>query len=45
MVTVKLAELLDHNDLDVLAHLERQVTVPVLDGRRRRATSSSFRWR
>jgi hypothetical protein len=31
-MTVKLAELLDHNDLDVLAHLERQVTVPVLDG-------------
>lgn len=29
---MKLAELLDHNDLDVLAHLERQVTVPVLDG-------------
>ena len=29
---MKLAELLDRNDLDVLDHLERQVTVPVLDG-------------
>lgn len=29
---MNLAELLDRNDLDVLAHLERQVTVPVLDG-------------
>lgn len=29
---MKLAELLDFHDLDVLAHLERQVTVPVLDG-------------
>ena len=29
---MKLAELLDRNDLDVLDHLERQVTIPVLDG-------------
>jgi hypothetical protein len=29
---MNLAELLDRNDLDILEHLERQVTVPVLDG-------------
>ena len=29
---MNLEELLDHNDLDVLDHLERQVTIPVLDG-------------
>jgi hypothetical protein len=31
-MTVNLAELLDCHDLEVLAHLERQVTVPVCDG-------------
>ncbi|MEW2500681.1 MULTISPECIES: hypothetical protein [unclassified Amycolatopsis] len=30
--TVSLADLLDRSGLDVLEHLERQVTVPVLDG-------------
>jgi hypothetical protein len=29
---MKLAELLDSNDLDVLDHLDRQLAVPVLDG-------------
>jgi hypothetical protein len=29
---MNLAELLNRNDLDVLDHLERQVTIPVLDG-------------
>jgi hypothetical protein len=29
---MNLAELLDSNDLDVLDHLEREITVPVLDG-------------
>ena len=29
---MKLADLLDRNELDVLAHLEREVTIPVLDG-------------
>lgn len=29
---MKLAELLDRSELDVLDHLERQVTVPVVDG-------------
>jgi len=29
---MNLADLLDRNDLDVLDHLDRQVTVPVLDG-------------
>jgi hypothetical protein len=31
-MTMNLAELLDRNDLDVLDHLERQITIPVLDG-------------
>jgi hypothetical protein len=29
---VKLSELLDRTELDVLDHLEREVTVPVIDG-------------
>lgn len=32
MIILNLAELLDQTGLDVLDHLERQVTVPVIDG-------------
>jgi hypothetical protein len=31
-MTMKLAELLDRSQLDVLDHLDREITVPVIDG-------------